>query len=453
KGKSKFAPKVKPRGPQPSERRKSVKSQPAPSTESKKDAPPASSTANTADTNPQARNTTQQVTAPITQHQQNQGTQTTQTQSQKPSSITTPVAVVVSTPIQQSPPAAATGNAITPGSVIQVGSRAANANRGMLATPPASQPQGGIIVVPGRTQPRPPPYKPTLLAKRADRANRAKKLKSNRGKPAPAPAPPKVHNSSSGEEVVVVEEEEEEEEEEENVDIESDDDASERKPKPKDRKIKIKALTERNVPRTLDGYELEVEEEIPSMPMSYFCVDQKKGRPTKRFIEEEKRKLRKKQGIDLEEEEDQENEAENNGSNADATKKEEPAVEMKRPAENNLTAQVRVVDGEVVLDLDSVMVNRSDMVEASEVVTRKLVDESDKIRIINSLSYLKPKGTRKRWTLEETELFFKGLRKWGTDFQMISNEIPNRNRYEVKTKFKAEEKLRPDEITKAILRR
>ncbi|KAI8323799.1 hypothetical protein GQ54DRAFT_257578 [Martensiomyces pterosporus] len=69
------------------------------------------------------------------------------------------------------------------------------------------------------------------------------------------------------------------------------------------------------------------------------------------------------------------------------------------------------------------------------------------------MTYVKKRGSRKRWSKEETELFYQALRKYGTDFEMISGAMPGRSRYDIRNKFKAEEKIHGSWITTALLRR
>ncbi|KAJ2758430.1 hypothetical protein IWQ57_006834, partial [Coemansia nantahalensis] len=117
-----------------------------------------------------------------------------------------------------------------------------------------------------------------------------------------------------------------------------------------------------------------------------------------------------------------------------------------------MAAQVRVVNGKVVIDTDSLVVSRSDMAkDGAEPL--ELVDESERPRFINSLTYAKKRGSRKRWKPEETELFYQQLRKFGSDFEMISSVMPDRCRYDIRNKFKLEERKNPQRITDTLLRR
>lgn len=59
-------------------------------------------------------------------------------------------------------------------------------------------------------------------------------------------------------------------------------------------------------------------------------------------------------------------------------------------------------------------------------------------------------STSARWTDEETELFYKGLRQFGAEFSMISRLFPRRTRRDIRNKFKREEAENAEEIDAAL---
>ncbi|KAJ2029408.1 hypothetical protein IWW57_001732 [Coemansia sp. S610] len=196
--------------------------------------------------------------------------------------------------------------------------------------------------------------------------------------------------------------------------------------------------------KTADDYRLLDSDTVNSLPIGFFCRDTRHGVPTEEFIENENNIVRRI----------------NEGSNGDtkkqpevkppvpeASKKEEPAA-----SSNFRVAQVRIVDGKAVVDSDSLVINRREMADANQ-GPLELVDESSRPRFVNSLTYAPLRGTRKRWSPEENEMFFRALRTYGTDFAMIASVIPERNRYDIKNKFKKEEKLNSKRITDLLLRR
>ncbi|XP_014552245.1 hypothetical protein COCVIDRAFT_110822 [Bipolaris victoriae FI3] len=59
-------------------------------------------------------------------------------------------------------------------------------------------------------------------------------------------------------------------------------------------------------------------------------------------------------------------------------------------------------------------------------------------------------GQGRRWNSELTELFYQGLRSFGTDFQMISQMFPGFTRRSIKTKFTREERENPQGVKEAL---
>jgi transcription factor TFIIIB component B'' len=59
-------------------------------------------------------------------------------------------------------------------------------------------------------------------------------------------------------------------------------------------------------------------------------------------------------------------------------------------------------------------------------------------------------GQGQRWTRDLTDLFYDGLKSFGTDFQMISQMFPGFTRRSIKTKFTREERENPDLIREAL---
>ena len=68
---------------------------------------------------------------------------------------------------------------------------------------------------------------------------------------------------------------------------------------------------------------------------------------------------------------------------------------------------------------------------------------------ISSLSFLKIDHTKK-WTKEETDLFYKALELFGLDFSFLEIVLKPRKRVEIKRKYLKEKKENPKEIEKAI---
>ncbi|RBQ76351.1 hypothetical protein VDGD_09769 [Verticillium dahliae] len=119
---------------------------------------------------------------------------------------------------------------------------------------------------------------------------------------------------------------------------------------------------------------------------------------------------------------------------------------------DSLGPQFIEVDGQIVLDQRSLQVDahaRAEQRDLAEGITREEQEEHDFSHHVTSNSFL-PKTSKIRgpniWNEEDTELLYRGLRMFGTDFQMISAMFPGRTRRHVKMKFNREERLNPTRI-------
>lgn len=114
--------------------------------------------------------------------------------------------------------------------------------------------------------------------------------------------------------------------------------------------------------------------------------------------------------------------------------------------------QFRIVDGQIIIDQSSLVMDR----HARAAATRgdmETVEENDFTRLITSSSFMntsKLKGPN-IWTDEETELFYRGLRMFGTEFEMISRMFPNKQRRHVKLKYNREERHCPHLLNAALI--
>ncbi|EEY16467.1 conserved hypothetical protein [Verticillium alfalfae VaMs.102] len=132
-----------------------------------------------------------------------------------------------------------------------------------------------------------------------------------------------------------------------------------------------------------------------------------------------------------------------------------PAPVPMAPAQSQLDSlgpQFIEVDGQIVLDQRSLQVDahaRAEQRDLAEGITREEQEEHDFSHHVTSNSFL-PKTSKIRgpniWNEEDTELLYRGLRMFGTDFQMISAMFPGRTRRHVKMKFNREERLNPTRI-------
>ena len=108
----------------------------------------------------------------------------------------------------------------------------------------------------------------------------------------------------------------------------------------------------------------------------------------------------------------------------------------------SLTPKVRVIDGKIVVDEESLTVAAQQKEEYTKVVT----EES---HTINSMSYVN-RLSNDRWSVEDTELFFRALSQFGTDFSLMAMLFPGRMRKHLKKKFCKESKVCPERIDAAM---
>lgn len=110
-----------------------------------------------------------------------------------------------------------------------------------------------------------------------------------------------------------------------------------------------------------------------------------------------------------------------------------------------------IVDGQIQIDETTLQLDR----HANAAVERAAeqlegVDESELSRRVTQSTW----GKRDKsggWNEESTELFYDGLRMFGTDFEIISKMLPGRTRHSVKLKFGREEKLNREGIKRILM--
>ncbi|KAF7879218.1 hypothetical protein EAF04_000415 [Stromatinia cepivora] len=138
-------------------------------------------------------------------------------------------------------------------------------------------------------------------------------------------------------------------------------------------------------------------------------------------------------------------------NNAPAEDNAEPRVE---PAEapaaivNNNGLQMRVIDGQIVLDDQSLQVDRHRQARNQGQVLEE-IEENEFTRAVNSGQYMK-RAPAVRWDSNSNELFYQGLRQFGTAFEMIAAMFPDRNRRQIKLKFVREERQNPAKVDRAL---
>jgi len=107
-----------------------------------------------------------------------------------------------------------------------------------------------------------------------------------------------------------------------------------------------------------------------------------------------------------------------------------------------LHPKVHVKDGKIVVDKESLTVAAQQKEEYTKIVT-------EDSHSINSMSYVN-RLSNDRWSIEDTELFFRALSQFGTDFTLIAQLFPGRQRKHLKKKFCKEGKVNAARIDAAM---
>lgn len=112
--------------------------------------------------------------------------------------------------------------------------------------------------------------------------------------------------------------------------------------------------------------------------------------------------------------------------------------------------RIRIVDGQIVTDELSLQIDRHQQLRENTCMDEDIIEENDFSRIVTSGNYLKRERSP-NWTALANELFWKGLRMFGTDFEMIAKMFPRRTRRQIKLKFNAEERLNPQKMNRVLM--
>ncbi|RKP06197.1 hypothetical protein THASP1DRAFT_8847, partial [Thamnocephalis sphaerospora] len=100
---------------------------------------------------------------------------------------------------------------------------------------------------------------------------------------------------------------------------------------------------------------------------------------------------------------------------------------------------------------DSLVVQHADL-HGGPTLPLERVEESQYTRFVTSATFGK-RNRMVKWNTEQTQLFYEGLVKFGTDFEMIATLFSDRNRQHIKNKYKREEQHSPQRINDALIHR
>ena len=114
-----------------------------------------------------------------------------------------------------------------------------------------------------------------------------------------------------------------------------------------------------------------------------------------------------------------------------------------------MAPQVQVIDGNIVINPQSLTVNAA---------AEKDVGMSDFKRVeesgtrLNSATYSN-RAKAEKWSKDDTELFYRAMTQFGTDFSLIARLFPGRTRRQVKRKYLIEDRADPRRVEAAIKHR
>ncbi|KAJ8662976.1 hypothetical protein O0I10_001152 [Lichtheimia ornata] len=120
--------------------------------------------------------------------------------------------------------------------------------------------------------------------------------------------------------------------------------------------------------------------------------------------------------------------------------------------ESSHAPQVRLINGQIVLDTDSLVVDRANEHAVVDTSAMEVVEETNMTRKLNSQTWGKKSHTA-RWTPYETMDFYNAIAQFGTDFTMVAHLLPGRTRNQVRNKFNREEKKHPERIKEVLYRK
>lgn len=146
--------------------------------------------------------------------------------------------------------------------------------------------------------------------------------------------------------------------------------------------------------------------------------------------------------------------AQTSGQTIELSESAEERLERLASAREEVSREVPntiIVDGQIQIDETSLQLDR----HANAAVERNAeqlegVDESELTRPINAGSWMKREKPG-QWNEQSTDMFYDGLRMFGTDFGMISKMFPGRTRRSIKLKFSKEEKLDMQKIKDTLM--
>lgn len=214
----------------------------------------------------------------------------------------------------------------------------------------------------------------------------------------------------------------------------------------KAQKKERKRRTRKREPTPEGAEQIEIAPSV--VKMSDLCKDMRTGKRSKRETELRAHELAEAERKKAQQEEDRQAETPVKQTPNDKSPPEDE--DTNTPNKKSQAGPVmRIVNGEIVLDTASLQVDRHADAERNGDDLEDVVENS-LTRKINQATYGKRSKTES-WDEDMTDLFYRGLRMFGTDFMVISKMFPGRSRRQIKLKFNNEERRDPHRIKETLL--
>jgi transcription factor TFIIIB component B'' len=178
--------------------------------------------------------------------------------------------------------------------------------------------------------------------------------------------------------------------------------------------------------------------------MSELCKDLRTGKKSQRELE-----LRNLELAETERKQKAKEKSRNSSTPVKPDVENANGVASTTPSKSQTGPRMRIVNGEIVIDNASLQLDQR-AEAAREFGEMENVVENRLNRKINQATYGK-RTKAESWDEDLTDLFYRGLRMFGTDFSLISNMFPGRSRRQIKLKFNNEERRDPERIKQTLL--
>jgi transcription factor TFIIIB component B'' len=115
--------------------------------------------------------------------------------------------------------------------------------------------------------------------------------------------------------------------------------------------------------------------------------------------------------------------------------------------------RLTIRDNQIVMEEESRIVDRHAEIDQGADDTVNVQDINDVTRRVNQSTIGRQSGVKQKghWNNEMTDLFYKGLRMFGTDFMMISKMFPGMSRRHIKLKYTREERTNLPRVNKNLI--